>query len=222
MLPARHPVAGRRPTGPAPRSVKTSTCVRPRCGGHECSLPRWLVWSEAGRDSPGCWFRGAARPGRSEGGRREYGMQMATIRGGGQKRRAPASFVAALVAEIPGLRTGGARARLLNVAAWPLCEMIALVPYRSVRREEPGWVRVVDARRAGVSLRAIAPLNGRARVAAGRPRPPRELHQGRIHARGGQEQDLRPTAHRASPACTVASWLLGLLRRPGDPKPDEP
>ncbi len=30
-----------------------------------------------------------------------------------------------------------------------------------------GWVRVVDARRAGLSLRAVVPLDGRARIAAG-------------------------------------------------------
>jgi GNAT superfamily N-acetyltransferase len=31
----------------------------------------------------------------------------------------------------------------------------------------PGWVRVADARRAGMSMRALAPLDGRARIALG-------------------------------------------------------
>lgn len=145
-------------------------------------------------------------------------MRTATISGGGQKRRVLAPLAAELVAEVPGLRVGGAQARLLNFAGWQVCEMIALVRYRSVWREEPraairrtvlllpvallvlaaatvlvfsvsaqlgaaelalaalviavlpvgpGWVRVVDARRAGLSLRAMAPLDGRARIAAG-------------------------------------------------------
>lgn len=145
-------------------------------------------------------------------------MHAATISGGGPKRRVLASLTAELVAEVPGLRVGGARAGLVSVAGWQWCEMIALVRYRSVWAEEPraalrrtvvllpvvllvlavttvlvfsvsamlgaaelalaalviavllvgpGWVRVVDARRAGLSLRAMAPLDGRARIAAG-------------------------------------------------------
>ncbi|HEV2347023.1 MAG TPA: hypothetical protein VGS97_23175 [Actinocrinis sp.] len=133
-------------------------------------------------------------------------MQTATTSNGAQKRQ----VLASLAAEVPGLRLGGARARLFSFAAWPLCEMIALVRYRSAWREEPraairrtvlllpvvvlvfsvsaglgaaelaiaalviavllvgpGWVRVMDARRAGLSVRAMAPLEGRARIAAG-------------------------------------------------------
>jgi GNAT superfamily N-acetyltransferase len=146
-------------------------------------------------------------------------MQTATINGSTDRRQAQAAFLDELADEVPGLRIGGTRTRLLSLVAFPLCETIALTRYRSVWREEPaaavrrtlmllpvvlvgmaaltvltfvispgwtvaaelsiplmllgvlvigpGWVRIADERRAGMSLRALAPLDGRARIALG-------------------------------------------------------
>lgn len=146
-------------------------------------------------------------------------MQTATISGTTRRRQAQAAFLDELADEVPGLRIGGTRARLLSLVAFPVCDAIALVRYRSVWREEPasavrrvlvslpvvllvmgaltvltfaispgwgaaaelsillvllgvlviapGWVRVADARRAGMSLRSLAPLNDQPRIALG-------------------------------------------------------
>jgi GNAT superfamily N-acetyltransferase len=146
-------------------------------------------------------------------------MQTETINGGGRRRQVLAAFLDELAHEAPGLRIGGTRVRLLSVAAFPVCETVALTRYRSVWREEPraamrrtvllypvvllvliaatvlafalssgwgtaaelsilvtvvlvllvgpGWVSVADARRAGLSLRVLAPQDGRARISLG-------------------------------------------------------
>lgn len=46
-------------------------------------------------------------------------------------------------------------------------ELSILVVLLGVLVVAPGWVRVADERRAGLSMRALAPLDGRARIAIG-------------------------------------------------------
>lgn len=146
-------------------------------------------------------------------------MQSATFSGSTRRRQAQAAFLNALADEVPELRIGGVRARLLSLVAFPLCDAIALVRFRSVWREEPraavrrtlvsvpvvllviagltvlafvlspgwgaaaelsilvvllgvlviapGWVRVADGSRAGMSVRALKPSDERSRVAVG-------------------------------------------------------
>jgi GNAT superfamily N-acetyltransferase len=146
-------------------------------------------------------------------------MQTATLSGSTRRRQAQSAFLSELVDEVPGLRIGGVRVRLLSLVAFPLCDAIALVRYRSVWREEPaaavrrvlvllpvvllvmggltvlafvlspgwgaaaelsillvllgvlllapGWVRVADGSRAGMSVRARAPSDEQIRIAVG-------------------------------------------------------
>jgi GNAT superfamily N-acetyltransferase len=48
-----------------------------------------------------------------------------------------------------------------------VAELSIVVAVLGVLVVGPGWVRIVDARRAGMSMRALAPLDGRARIALG-------------------------------------------------------
>lgn len=161
-------------------------------------------------------------------------MKTDKIRVGERKRHVLAAFLDELAEEVPGLRVGGTRVRLLSAVAFPLCEAVALTRYRSVWRHEPrsairrtllllpvvllmliamtvlvftispgwgaaaelsivvlvvvvavvgpGWVRVADVRRAGLSMRMMAPLEGRARIALGSfwAYPPGQRHGRRL------------------------------------------
>lgn len=195
-------------------------------------------------------------------------MRAVTISSGGPKRQVLVSLAAELVAEVPGLRVGGARAGLLSVARWQWCEMIALVRYRSVWAEEPraamrrtvvllpvvlsvlglatvllfsvsarlgvaelalatlviavllvgpGWVRVVDARRAGLSLRAMAPLDGRARVAAGSfwAYPPGRGHGRRLMS--AMLSVAERTVWYSNSRRRAGGWCARSTRPPGSP-----
>ena len=146
-------------------------------------------------------------------------MQTAMRGGNARRRQVQVAFLAELAGEMPGLRAGGIRLRLLNLVAFPLCDAIALARYRSVWREEPraairrtlislpavllvmvaftvlafaispgwgagaeltlllvllgvlviapGWVRITDERRAGMSMRVQAGRGRGMRIALG-------------------------------------------------------
>lgn len=50
---------------------------------------------------------------------------------------------------------------------WGVAEISVVVPVVAWLLAAPGWVRLADARRAGLSLRALAPRGERARIAVG-------------------------------------------------------